>query len=124
MSIKLYPEPLGSIFLTGPDGIVYEFPEAMAKEYRVSAERVKELGHLPIAPYTKLVHENPDDGDEVSARHYVLGDDGQYGPHAGLLFGTAFSEKEGCYCTGFHYHPDGGFAATFLASEPAHLHLT
>jgi hypothetical protein len=53
MSIKVYPEPLGSIFLTGLDGFVYEFPAAIANQHRVSPERIKELGHLPIVPCTR-----------------------------------------------------------------------
>jgi hypothetical protein len=123
MSIKLYPEPLGSVFLTGLDGLVYEFPEAIARQHRVSPERIKELGHLPIAPYTKLVLPDASTGDEVSARHYVLREDGHYGPHADLLYGTAISEADGICYTGLHIHPNGNFAARFLKDERTGAHL-
>jgi hypothetical protein len=122
MSIKLYPEPLGSVFLTGLDGLVYEFPEAIAKPYRVSPERIKELGRLPIVPYTELVLPNPNAGDEVSARHYVLREDGQYGPHADLLYGTALA-ADGIYYAGLHIHSDGGFVARFLQDGRTGEHL-
>ena len=124
MSIKLYPEPLGSVFLTGLDGFIYEFPEEMARQYRVSPERVKELGHLPLAPYTSLALPNPNEGDEVSARHYVLREDGQYGPHSDVLYGTAVAEESGICFTGFHFHPGGSFTARFTdGSERSGAHL-
>jgi hypothetical protein len=123
MSSKLYPEPLGSVFLTGLDGFVYEFPETIAKQHRISPERIKELGHLPIAPYTELVFPNTNAGDEVSARHYVLRDDGQFGPHADLLYGTAVSESDGICYTGLHFHPGGGFAARFARDDRTGAHL-
>jgi hypothetical protein len=123
MSIKLYPEPLGSVFLTGLDGFVYEFPEAIANQHRVSAKRIKELGHLPIAPYTSLVLPHPSEADEVSARHYVLRDDGQYGPHSDLLYGTAVSEENGFCYTGLHFHPGGGFVARFAKDDRTGAHL-
>ena len=127
MSIKVYPEPLGSVFLTGLDGFVYEFPELLAKQHRVSPERIKELGHLPIVPYTGLIPPTgsvppvANAGDEVSARHFVLREDGQYGPHSDLLYGTAVSEEDGIFYTGLHFHPGGGFAAKFLVNQGAHL---
>jgi hypothetical protein len=124
MSMKLYPEPLGSVFLTGLDGLVYEFPEAAAKQHQVSPERIKELGHLPIVPYTKLVLPNSNEGDEVSARHYVLRDDGQYGPHSDLLYGAAVSEKDGICYVGLHFHPHGGFLARFDDGGRTGAHLT
>jgi hypothetical protein len=124
MSIKVYPEPLGSIFLTGLDGFVYEFPAAIANQHRVSPERIKELGHLPIVPYTRLVLPNPNQGDEVSARHYVLRDDGQYAPHSDLLYGTAVSEEDGICYTGLHFHPGGGFGARFTNDSRTGGHLT
>jgi hypothetical protein len=114
MSIKVYPEPLGSIFLTGPDGFMYEFPESLAKQYRVSPERVKELGHLPITPYTKMVPAPANDEEEVSARHFVIREDGQFGPHSNVLLGTAISQNDGVCYTGYHYHPDGSERAIFL----------
>ena len=118
MSIKLYPEPLGSIFLTGLDGFVYEFPATIAKKHRVSPERIKELGHLPIVPYTTLVLPNPNEGDEVSARHYVLREDGQYGPHTDLLYGTAVSEEDGICYTGLHFHPGRRFSRKIYQRQP------
>jgi hypothetical protein len=124
MSMKLYPEPLGSVFLTGLDGHVYEFPEAIARQHQVSPERIKELGHLPIVPYTKLVLPNSNEGDEVSARHYVLREDGQYGPHSDLLYGTAVSEEDGVCYVGLHFHPHGGFPARFANSGRTGAHLT
>jgi hypothetical protein len=123
-SIKLYPEPLGSIFLTGPDGFVYEFPANIANKHRVSPERIKELGHLPIIPYTSLVLPSPNEGDEVSARHYVLREDGQYAPHTDLLYGTAVSEEDGICYTGLHFHPGGGFRARFTNDSRTGGHLT
>src|SRR5258708_1407735 len=32
---SFFPQPLGTIFLTGPDGFAYEVPEEVAKEYRI-----------------------------------------------------------------------------------------
>ncbi len=126
MSIKQYPEPLGSIFLTGPDGFVYEFPEEVAKQHRVSLERIKELGHLPIAPYTSLVLPDVHSGDEVSARHFVLRADGQFGPHSDVLYGTAINQDDGYCYTGFHFHPAGSDTAKFLNFADKHpgAHLT
>jgi hypothetical protein len=125
MSTKQYPEPLGSIFLTGPDGFVYEFPEAIAKQYRVTPERTKELGHLPIAPYTSLVLPQANDQDEVSARHFVLREDGQFGPHSDVLYGTAINQDNDICYTGFHFHPNGSTRAKFLnlADQPSGAHL-
>lgn len=113
MSIKVYPEPLGSIFLTGPDGFIYEFPESLAKQYRVTPERIKELGHLPIAPYTKMVPATVNE-EEVSARHFVIREDGQFGPHSDVLFGTAVSQHDNLCYTGYHVHPNGGLTAIFM----------
>jgi hypothetical protein len=123
MSIKQYPEPLGSIFLTGMDGFVYEFPQAIAEQHRVSPDRIKELGHLPIVPYTQLALPAPNQGDEVSARHYVLRDDGQFGPHSDLLHGTAYSIEDGICYTGLHFHPGGGFLAKFSNDSRTGAHL-
>jgi hypothetical protein len=120
MSIKVYPEPLGSIFLTGPDGFIYEFPESLAKQYRVTPERIKELGHLPITSYTKMVLAISNEAEEVSARHFVIRDDGQYGPHSDVLYGTAVAQDDGVCYTGYHFHPDGSATAKFLEfNDPA-----
>jgi hypothetical protein len=121
MSMKQFPEPLGSVFLTGLDGFIYELPEALARQHRVSPERIKELGHLPIAPYPGMVAPASAD-DEVSARHYVLRDDSQFGPHTDLLYGTAVSEDDGICYTGLHFHPTGGFAARFLRDSRTGAH--
>ena len=115
--MKQFPEPLGSIFLTGLDGFIYEFPEALARQHRVSSERIKELGHLPIAPYPGMVAPASAD-DEVSARHYVLRDDGQFGPHTDLLYGTAVSEDDGIYYAGLHFHPYGRFCGQIFKRQP------
>src|SRR5258708_20191859 len=46
---SFFPQPLGTIFLTGPDGFVYEVPEEVARKYRMTPARVVELRHLPLA---------------------------------------------------------------------------
>jgi len=40
--------------MTSPDGRIYEVPAEVAASYAVSAWRAKELGHLPIFPYTVM----------------------------------------------------------------------
>jgi hypothetical protein len=102
---KIYPQPLGTVFLAGFDGCVYEIPEEVALTYRITPVRVKELGHLPVS--AKQVVE-----PEVVGHHYVIGPDGTYGPHADLLFGTAIA-SDGRYYSGWHRHPSGTELAEF-----------
>ena len=67
---SFFPQPLGTIFLTGPDGFVYEVPEEVAKEYRITPGRVAELGHLPLTAYSSA------NGPEVVGHHFVVNADG------------------------------------------------
>jgi hypothetical protein len=104
---KIYPEPLGTVFLAGLDGCVYEIPEEVALTYRITSARIKELGHLPIAAKHAGATE-----PEVVGHHYVIGPDGTYGPHSYLLFGTAIA-SDGRYYSGWHRHPHSTELAEF-----------
>ena len=103
---SFFPESLGTIFLTGPGGFVYEMPEEVAKEYRVAQDRVAELEHLPstVCPSAN--------GPEVVGHHFVVNADGVYGPHTDVLLGTAIA-SDGRYYTGWHRHPQGTEQAIF-----------
>lgn len=99
---------LESVFLTGPGGGIYEIPAQIAEQYRVSAERISELGHLPIRPY-----EMPTEGeDEVGGRHKVASGSGGAIPSAWTFhqtweFGTYLEAGSGRYIQGIHRHPWG-----------------
>jgi hypothetical protein len=54
----------------------------------------------------------------------VLREDGQYGPHSDLLYGTAVSEEDGICYVGLHVHPHGGFVARFANDRRTGAHLT
>jgi hypothetical protein len=103
---SLFPQPLGTIFLTGPDGFVYELPEEVAKEYRIPVARLEELGHLPLEPYPRATQ------PEVVGHHFVVNENGVYGPHTDVLLGTAIA-GDGRYYTGWHRHPQGTELAVF-----------
>jgi hypothetical protein len=103
---SLFPQPLDTIFLTGPDGFVYELPRNIAQTYRITSERIAELGHLPLKPYPPAVE------PEVMGHHFVVNADGVYGPHSDLLLGTAVA-GDGRYYTGWHRHPHGTELAIF-----------
>jgi hypothetical protein len=98
------PRRLDTIFLTGPGGLVYEFPRELATQHLVSPERVKELGHLPILPYGARVPD--DDDDEVGGRHLVTQTSGALGFHRDARFGV-YRWSDGYYYQGEHYHPYG-----------------
>jgi hypothetical protein len=108
---------LDSLFLTGPDGAIYEFPAALAAQHRITTQREKELGHLPIRPYPIVCGLSADttadsDADEVSGRHKVVGPGGGAVPsnwtfHQTLEFGTYLDPKTGRYVQGIHRHPWG-----------------
>jgi len=100
---------LSTIFATGADGKIYEIPAATASEFVVTPERVKELGHLPILPYTKLLEpiaadEPEQELEEVGGRHKMILRSGRYGWHTDLQYGTYRWVSNGCYYTGFHAH--------------------
>jgi hypothetical protein len=103
---SLFPQPLGTIFLTGPDGFVYELPEEVAEKYRITQPRIAELGHLPLAAYPRA------NRPEVVGHHFVVNADGVYGPHIDVLLGTAIA-NDGRYYTGWHRHPNGTELAIF-----------
>jgi hypothetical protein len=104
--LSFFRQPLGTIFLTGPDGFVYEVPEEVAKEYRITPARVAELGHLPLTVYSSA------NGPEVVGHHFVVNANGVYGPHTDVLLGTAIA-SDGRYYTGWHRHPQGTELAIF-----------
>ena len=108
---KTYPEPLGTVFLAGLDGFVYEIPEDVALTYRITPDRIKELGHLPISAERVGAGE-----PEVIGHHFVIGPDGVYGPHTDLLFGTAIA-NDGRYYSGWHRHLHGTELAEFEKRE-------
>lgn len=103
---SFFPQPLGTIFLTGPDGFVYEVPEEVAKKYRITPDRVAELEHLPLTAYPSA------NGPEVVGHHFVVNADGVYGPHTDVLLGTAIA-SDGRYYTGWHRHPQRTELAIF-----------
>jgi hypothetical protein len=103
---SFFPQPPGTIFLTGPDGVVYEVPEEVAKEYRVTPDRVAELGHLALTVNSSA------NEPEVVGHHFVVNADGVYGPHTDVLLGTAIA-SDGRYYTGWHRHPQGTELAIF-----------
>jgi hypothetical protein len=112
-------ERLNTIFLAGPGGLVYEIPREEAAKFAVTPQRIKELGHLPIAPYEVQTgaahhsHAHAEPGatgaetQDVEGRHLawnpVLG---VWVWHVNCLFG-AFVAANGFVYTGVHYHPYG-----------------
>jgi len=99
---------LNTIFATGADGKIYEIPAASASEFLITPERVKELGHLPILPYTKLAAPSPSvtegELEEVGGRHRVLLRNGTFGWHTDFAYGTYRWVSNGQYYTGWHAH--------------------
>jgi hypothetical protein len=101
------PRRLDTIFLTGPGGLVYEFPRALAEQHLVTQERLWELGHLPIVPYGARVLTAPrDDGDEVGGRHMAVEPSGAIAYHSDVRFGV-YRWSDGYYYQGEHFHPYG-----------------
>lgn len=104
---------LESVFLTGPDGRIYEFPRSLSDQHAVSAERVKELGHLPIQPYTLASeHAGKEEEATVAGRHKVPGAAGggsvaAWQFHATWEFGTYLDHASGRFAQGIHRHPWG-----------------
>lgn len=107
------PEPLDTIFLTGPGGRVYEVPRQVADKYLLGLARIRELGHLPIVPYgTGDGASARSAGGDVEGRHQVMLPSGVLGFHTDVQYGT-FQATDGAYYVGDHYHPYGtelGFA--------------
>lgn len=106
------PIALGTVFVTAPDGKIFELPRSVAESYVVTPEREKELGHLPLQPYTALVPRTPPPiGAEVSLRHRVA----PLGPGASLPeawvyhttweYGAYMDAASGDFMVGFHRHP-------------------
>src|SRR5258708_19257279 len=79
---SFFPQPLGTIFLTGPDGFVYEVPEEVAKKYRMTSARVVELRDLPLAAYPSA------NGPGVFGQHFSVNRDGAYRPPPASPLGT------------------------------------
>lgn len=103
-------ELVDSVFATGPDGRIYEIPNAEALKYAVTPARAKELGHLPILPYTDLRipgTESVIEEVEVRGGHAVPPADDGSGFHRDWLFGTYRWLGNGCYYKGVHRHPFG-----------------
>lgn len=105
---------LDSVFLTGPDGFVYEFPKEVADAHRISEQRIAVLGHLPIKPYHEALALSEDTGqvDEVAGRHKVAGAGGGAAPanwsyHATWEYGTYLDFASGRFAQGIHRHPWG-----------------
>src|SRR5260370_40860483 len=49
---SFFPQPLATLFLTGPDGFVYEVPDEVSKEYRITPDLVPELRDPPLGPHS------------------------------------------------------------------------
>jgi hypothetical protein len=109
-------ERLSTVFLTGPGGIVYEFPAEVAAKHALSPERAEELGnHLPIIPYGTpstgaLPAQSTGKEADVEGRHHVWRMD-QFGHwdrvlHPYPLYGP-FRGFDGMIYIGRHCHPYG-----------------
>jgi hypothetical protein len=104
---------LDSVFLTGPGGQVYEFPRALAERHAVSEARARELGHLPIQPYSTVSESEPAGNvPEVGGRHKVPGAGGggtvaNWQFHSTWEFGTYLDHVSGRFAQGIHRHPWG-----------------
>lgn len=111
---------LDSVFLTGPGDLLYEVPKDVATKYVMSPERLKELGHLPIEPYSTIgkKRDKPatsgaeEGGGDVEGRHLAWNPYLGWVWHSNVLFGTALAVN-GFYYTGYHYHPYGTELAYF-----------
>src|SRR5258708_15264892 len=84
---SFFPQPLGTIFLTGPDGFVYEVPEEVAKKYRMTSARFLEPRHLPLAAYPSA------NGPWGVCPHFVVNADGVYGPHTHVPLSTGIATR-------------------------------
>jgi hypothetical protein len=118
---------LESVFLTGPGDLIYEIPKEVAAKHVVTSERIKELGHLPIAPYSVIsksaethtpgtVHQHfsPEVAEaDVEGRHMAWNPVLGWVWHGNVLFGTARA-VDGFFYTGPHYHPYGNELAIFV----------
>ena len=113
------------MFLTGPGDLLYEIPREVASKYVISVNRLKELGHLPIAPYsvgragTVTSTRQPQPSEQETVGADVEGRHSAWNPYLGIwvwhsntLFGTALA-VDGFYYTGYHYHPYGTALAFF-----------
>ena len=100
------PRALGTVFLTGPGGHMYEIPREVAEQHLVTLARLRELGHLPIVPYGAGQASPSSMDDEVGGRHQVMLPSGAMGYHSEVQYGT-FQAPDGAYYTGDHYHPYG-----------------
>jgi len=111
---------LESVFLTGPGDLLYEIPKDVATKFVLSPERLKELGHLPIEPYSAIggkrqqsqQKSNEEAGGDVEGRHLAWNPYLGWVWHSNVLFGTALAVN-GFYYTGYHYHPYGTELAYF-----------
>ena len=118
------PVKLDSIFATGPDGRIFEIPNAQATGYEVTEERERELGHLPLVPYNLLMAIAAGNTDEtdvdveteeaVEGRHLTL--DPSVGASGGLTtwswhtdwqYGAYTDVNDGSVYVGMHRHPQG-----------------
>jgi len=113
---------LGSIFATSANGKIYEIPTARALEFMITPERAKELGHLPILPYTKLAHpremEAPtEELGEVVGRHRGRLADGSWGFNRDWVYGTYRCYTNGAYYVGWHRHPWGDHWAVGMDND-------
>jgi len=111
---KKAPQKLDTVFLTGPGGMVYEFPRAVAEKHLLSLTRLAELGHSPVTPYGTKTPDSAksgpvgggESGGDVEGRHLALNIYGDWVWHSNYLYGT-FLAVDGWYYRGDHYHPYG-----------------
>ena len=98
-----YHEPvlLDTLFLRGPDGTTYEIPLTEALRFRVTPERVRELGHAPFPPAE----------DEVVGHHKIPSsspaDPTGWTFHTTWEFGAYYDQNAGRFAVGMHRHPYG-----------------
>lgn len=106
---------LNTIFVTGADGKIYEIPAAKAAEFVITPERMKELCHLPILPYTKVAtratRKKKKELAEVGGRHKTMLMDGTFEWSRDWVYGAYRWVCDGNYYTGRHAHPWGDIDA-------------
>jgi hypothetical protein len=101
------PIRLDSVFVTGAGGRIYELPAAVAEQYALSMDRMRQIGHIPITPYGVDANASARyGGGDVEGRHLVMLPSGAMGYHVDVQYG-AFLWTDGNYYVGDHYHPYG-----------------
>lgn len=101
-------EELDVVFATSPDGRIFEIPTSVADKHEMTQDRARELGEVPILPYSLLTRREGAESQEaeVGGRHRVLLVDGTYGYHSDWLYGPYIWISNGRSYRGWHWHPN------------------